>query len=241
MPPPLLMGPNPLLGPLEWQGPENLDFLGPNGTRFARGHFRAQISLDFQGPALPTALVMDSPAFHLIPFPLTICLSLPLLCFFFNPILMFVTVTADLLTYFWRQPLVLYDSYVTPHLFSSPFFSAPPPPPPFSLFWCCHPPSHGHAPPVMELTPRLYCNGCMAKVSATPPPPLPTTATWHNTRIHSGPGVCCREVLVVNWIKWSGASPILFIFEGVLFLCRKLGANLMLIMVGVGSYIDFWN
>jgi hypothetical protein len=39
--------------------PQILLFLGPNGTRFARGHFRAQKSLDFQGPPLPMALEMD--------------------------------------------------------------------------------------------------------------------------------------------------------------------------------------
>jgi hypothetical protein len=31
---------------------------GPNGTRFAGCHFRAQKSLDFQSPPLPIALVM---------------------------------------------------------------------------------------------------------------------------------------------------------------------------------------
>jgi hypothetical protein len=39
-----------------------LDFFGPNDTRFARCHFRAQKSLDFQGPPLPMALEMDIPA-----------------------------------------------------------------------------------------------------------------------------------------------------------------------------------
>ncbi len=34
-------------------------FLGPNSTRFARCRFRAQKSLNFQGPFLPMALVMD--------------------------------------------------------------------------------------------------------------------------------------------------------------------------------------
>ncbi len=34
-------------------------FLVPNGTRNARCHFRAQISLDFQGPNHTIALVMD--------------------------------------------------------------------------------------------------------------------------------------------------------------------------------------
>jgi hypothetical protein len=40
-----------LLGPLERVGREYLDF--------ARGHFRAQKSLDFQGPPLAIALEMD--------------------------------------------------------------------------------------------------------------------------------------------------------------------------------------
>jgi hypothetical protein len=35
-----------------------LTFLGPNSTLFARCHFRAQKSLDFQGPPLPMPLVM---------------------------------------------------------------------------------------------------------------------------------------------------------------------------------------
>ncbi len=35
------------------------DFFGPNGTHCDRFHFRAQISLDFQGPPLPMALEMD--------------------------------------------------------------------------------------------------------------------------------------------------------------------------------------
>jgi hypothetical protein len=39
------------------RGPENLDFWGPNGTVFARCHFRAQKRLDFL-----MALVMDLPA-----------------------------------------------------------------------------------------------------------------------------------------------------------------------------------
>jgi hypothetical protein len=42
---------NPLLWPLEGVGPESETFLG-----FARCHFRAQKSLDFQGPPLPMAL-----------------------------------------------------------------------------------------------------------------------------------------------------------------------------------------
>jgi hypothetical protein len=44
----ILMGLNSLLGPFE-----GLDFLGLNGTPFAHCHFRAQKSLDFQGPPLP--------------------------------------------------------------------------------------------------------------------------------------------------------------------------------------------
>ncbi len=39
-----------------------LTCLGPNGTRFARCHFRVQKSLDFQGPLLLMALVIDLPA-----------------------------------------------------------------------------------------------------------------------------------------------------------------------------------
>jgi hypothetical protein len=48
----ILSGANPLLGPLE-------EVKGPNGTRFARCNYRAPKSLDFQGPPLPVALVMD--------------------------------------------------------------------------------------------------------------------------------------------------------------------------------------
>jgi hypothetical protein len=47
-------GVNPLLGPLEGG-----TFLSRNGTRFACYYFRAQKSLDFQGPSLPMALEMD--------------------------------------------------------------------------------------------------------------------------------------------------------------------------------------
>jgi hypothetical protein len=43
----ILMRTNPLLGPLEGVGHKNLDFLGPNGTRFARYYVRAQKSFDF--------------------------------------------------------------------------------------------------------------------------------------------------------------------------------------------------
>ena len=45
---------NPLLASLEGG-----TFLGPNGTCFACYHFRAQESLDFQGPFFPMALEMD--------------------------------------------------------------------------------------------------------------------------------------------------------------------------------------
>ncbi len=41
-------------------------FLGPYGTRFARDHFRAQKSLDFQAPSLPIARVMDVAHFKII-------------------------------------------------------------------------------------------------------------------------------------------------------------------------------
>jgi hypothetical protein len=37
----------------------SLTFSGPNGTRFARCHFKAQKSLDFQSPPFPMALVVD--------------------------------------------------------------------------------------------------------------------------------------------------------------------------------------
>ncbi len=57
----ILMRENPLLGPLEGVGPENLDFFGPKWSRLSRCHFRAQKSLNFQGPPLPMALEMDFP------------------------------------------------------------------------------------------------------------------------------------------------------------------------------------
>jgi hypothetical protein len=44
----ILVGANPLLGPLEWVGPENLDFLGPNGTRFAGCNFKIIMSRAIQ-------------------------------------------------------------------------------------------------------------------------------------------------------------------------------------------------
>jgi hypothetical protein len=53
---------NPLLGPWEGVGPENLNFLGLNDTRFAHCHFRAQKSIDFQGPPLPITYEMYFPA-----------------------------------------------------------------------------------------------------------------------------------------------------------------------------------
>jgi hypothetical protein len=57
----IVMGANPLLGPLEGWALKILTFLGQNGTSFARGHFRAQKSLDFKSPPLPMALEMDFP------------------------------------------------------------------------------------------------------------------------------------------------------------------------------------
>jgi hypothetical protein len=55
----ILMRANPLLGPLEGVGPENIDFLSPNGTKFACCHIRAQKGLNFQSPTLPVALEID--------------------------------------------------------------------------------------------------------------------------------------------------------------------------------------
>jgi hypothetical protein len=46
---------NPLFGPLEGVGPKNHDFLSPNGCC----HFRAQKSLNFQGPTLPVSPEID--------------------------------------------------------------------------------------------------------------------------------------------------------------------------------------
>jgi hypothetical protein len=40
--------------------------LGPNDSRYARCHFRAQKSLDFQGPTFTMALVMDIARFKSI-------------------------------------------------------------------------------------------------------------------------------------------------------------------------------
>jgi hypothetical protein len=47
-----------LLGALEGVGPENLDFFGPKWHSLCSCHFRAQKSLDCQGPPLPMPLVM---------------------------------------------------------------------------------------------------------------------------------------------------------------------------------------
>jgi hypothetical protein len=44
---------------LAGEGGGALDILAPNGNRFDHSHFRSQKSLDFQGPPLPIALVMD--------------------------------------------------------------------------------------------------------------------------------------------------------------------------------------
>jgi hypothetical protein len=47
-----------LLGALEGVGPENIDLFGPR--RDSHCHFRAQKSLDFQGPPLPISNVNDT-------------------------------------------------------------------------------------------------------------------------------------------------------------------------------------
>ncbi len=47
-----------LLGALEGVDPEKLDFFGPKWHSLCLCHFRAQTSLDFQGPPLPMPLVM---------------------------------------------------------------------------------------------------------------------------------------------------------------------------------------
>ncbi len=54
----VLRGATSLLGALEGVGPKNLDFFGPKWHSFRTWHFRAQKSLDFQGPPLPMPLVM---------------------------------------------------------------------------------------------------------------------------------------------------------------------------------------
>jgi hypothetical protein len=61
----ILVGANPLLGPLDGMGPENLenlDFFWPKWHARSRCYFRAQKGLDFQGPPLLLALVMELPA-----------------------------------------------------------------------------------------------------------------------------------------------------------------------------------
>ncbi len=50
---------NPSLGPLKGVGPENLDFFGPKLYSLHTLPFQDHKSLDFQGPTLPMALVMD--------------------------------------------------------------------------------------------------------------------------------------------------------------------------------------
>jgi hypothetical protein len=45
----ILMRENPLLGPLEAVGPENITFVGPKGG-FVCSNFRTQNSLDFPDP-----------------------------------------------------------------------------------------------------------------------------------------------------------------------------------------------
>ena len=55
----LWCGQHQFWGPNSEMGPENRDFLGPNSTRFARCHFSAPKSQDFQGPPLTMARVLD--------------------------------------------------------------------------------------------------------------------------------------------------------------------------------------
>jgi hypothetical protein len=54
----ILRGATSLLGALEGVGPENFDFFGPKWHSLRLCHFRAQKSLDFQGPPLPMPPVM---------------------------------------------------------------------------------------------------------------------------------------------------------------------------------------
>jgi hypothetical protein len=61
------MGENPFIGPFEGVGPEIETFLGTNGTRCDRYHFRAQKSL-ISGPT--PSNVMDFP-----PYVLVLCVS----------------------------------------------------------------------------------------------------------------------------------------------------------------------
>ena len=56
-----LMGANPLIEPLEGLCHESLNFFGPKQVSLGSSCFRAQKSLDFHGPTLPMALVMDLP------------------------------------------------------------------------------------------------------------------------------------------------------------------------------------
>jgi hypothetical protein len=62
-------GATSLLGALERVGPENLDFFGPKWHSLRLCHFRAQKSLDFQGPPLPMPLVSRNDVAPLIPLP----------------------------------------------------------------------------------------------------------------------------------------------------------------------------
>ncbi len=55
------MGKNPFLGPFEGVGPESLDFFVPKWHSLRSLPFKGPKSLDFQGPPLQTALVMDLP------------------------------------------------------------------------------------------------------------------------------------------------------------------------------------
>ncbi len=54
----VLRGATSLLGALEGVGPKNPDFFGPKWHSLRSCHFRAQKSLDFQGPPLPMPQVM---------------------------------------------------------------------------------------------------------------------------------------------------------------------------------------
>jgi hypothetical protein len=62
----ILMMADPSFRPFEGVSPENLNFLGPNGTQFAHCHFMAQKSLDFQDTHLPMTLVMGVASIKII-------------------------------------------------------------------------------------------------------------------------------------------------------------------------------
>jgi hypothetical protein len=54
-------GANPLFGPLEGVGPENIDFCWPKWHMLRSLPFQDQKCLNFQGPPLQMALIMDFP------------------------------------------------------------------------------------------------------------------------------------------------------------------------------------